>query len=753
MLGGMEGTNRVGTRNLHVTIRGYGANLQESSSGLMASRKRIENQVSTVLICGNTKVLTPSMLRLAHTAYEVVVTGELSFEMSQKPGNISQYNILPMEEKFDQLFEGYTVDVVWFIGSSADSDHEMHDELQQMKSVVDVCNRHGVPKIVVLSSMISQSFTATFDTNGIITGKNFNNTDAYYAGQLEDMWYSMASAAGIKVIILRLPYLADSRTDNNALGKIFDNMRTGQAVTLPVDLNTPVDFLSKDDLVDLLIHVSDETMDSSAMYDVNSGFPHTWQELTDGLTELKPDTIFERDEKAVIPTVTQYTGEMKRKYGFIAIDNVLGDLPAYYEAYEARAHGEKKKSLFERIMGFIEKRAMQYIELIGFFILMQLYVLFVEDNSAYFKYIDIRLFYVLLMGSTHGTMMGVFAGILASVSTLFSYIQSGTTGTMVFYNIEYWFPFAIYLMTGAITGYMHTSQERKAEFVEEENKLLRDKYAFLHQVYNSLVQNKGSYRRQILGYEDSFGKIYEAVRKLDSMEPSEIFMQGVLTMEQILDNHSIAIYTLDSYQRFARLVASSGEIMDELAKSLSMEQYAPVYETVKAGKLWKNTEFVKDMPAYAYGMTQGTNVRVVIVFWKADSEQMSLYYSNLFEILGNLVRLSFMRAVDYQDVVEDENYIPGTNVYREAPFRELVDIQEQMAANGVATYTLVRFDSTDPKTVDRALRGKIRGADLLGQGSDGYLYLVLKQTSGSAFDIVAKRLEQTGLEYHIVEEM
>src|SRR5699024_8241959 len=125
----------------------------------------------------------------------------------------------------------------------------------------------------------------------------------------------------------------------------------------------------------------------------------------------------------------------------------------------------------------------------------------------------------------------------------------GMEWTVLFYNVENWIPFTTYLMAGSVTGYVKNKKTEEIKFTREEYELLRDKYIFLNEVYRSTMENKGEYKKQILGFKDSFGRIFDAVQKLDHILPQEIFLEALLIMEDILENHSIAIYSVDQYER------------------------------------------------------------------------------------------------------------------------------------------------------------------------------------------------------------
>ena len=81
-------------------------------------------------------------------------------------------------------------------------------------------------------------------------------------------------------------------------------------------------------------------------------------------------------------------------------------------------------------------------------------------------------------------------------------------------------------------------------FANEENALLKDKFLFIRALYQDTTEEKSELKRQLLGRKDSFGKIFNITRKLDSVRPQEIFMQAVRVLEEVLENHSIQIYSL-----------------------------------------------------------------------------------------------------------------------------------------------------------------------------------------------------------------
>ena len=227
-------------------------------------------------------------------------------------------------------------------------------------------------------------------------------------------------------------------------------------------------------------------------------------------------------------------------------------------------------------------------------------------------------------------------------------------------------------------------------------------------------------------------------------------MNGIQTMEDILKNHSIAIYTIDDWQKYGRLAASSGEILENLSKSIEISSIEPVYHTIKSGNVWKNTELLQGMPMYAYGICSKEKVDLMIFVYDASPEQMSLYYLNLFSILCNLVKLSFIRALEYQRAIEQEKYFPNTLVVIPSYFSELLHAQKELMEAGLASYALIRFESRDKTYISESLRGLIRSSDIIGADDEDTLFLILTQINRKSLQIVENRLQQKGLKFEIV---
>lgn len=235
--------------------------------------------------------------------------------------------------------------------------------------------------------------------------------------------------------------------------------------------------------------------------------------------------------------------------------------------------------------------------------------------------------------------------------------------------------------------------------------------------------------------------------------PESIFFEGLKVLEDILENQTIAIYTLDSWQRFGRLAVCSNRMLTRLTKSVSIDKYQKIYETIHKGQIWKNEQLDPEFPMYACGISSEGKVMLMITIQEASVGQFSMHYMNIFQILCGLVQTSFLRALEYERLAEGEIYYEDTHILKPERFGQLVEVQEDMKEAGVADYVLLRFNSRDTKWMDERMNGLVRATDAVGIDKEGTIYLLLVQMNRENFGIVGRRLDERGLEYEIVEKV
>lgn len=721
--------------------------------------KTKEDSTSCIMIAGNTNCLEVETLKHIADYYKVVIISDNSDNVAPVSlsrdfsGRIKTYKEDLSSDNCEKIFHAFSPDTVWYFSGFTDGCDGLDNESKKLKSLIHNCYSNGVQKLIFVSSVNSLNYYNRDTVNGKM--KIFLSETGFECSQLENLCRYSATKNYLKYIILRAPFLYSKYNNTkNYLGSLFNRMEEIEPVVFPYDSSGKIDFLSVRDLTELLMFITEETLDDAGTYTLTSDSGLTYQSFAELLKKCEPSAqisfsegnpcVLELDEK-------DENRNIRKEYGFIPLDNIVENLDAFYKIYKKKLN--KDVNLFEQLLEKMPKLpqiALAVTETLVLFIIIQLLLPYTSDNTL-FKYVDLRLFFVVILGVTYGMIPGMLAGMLMCFSLIHSYSQVGITIKMLFYNIDYWLPFAIYLMTGAITGYLISTKDQKLKFAEDEAISLHNKYSFLNDVYMSVINNKEEYKRQILGYQDSFGKIFEAVHSLDSSVPEKIFMNSIETLENILDNHTIAIYTLDKFQRYGRLVACSRELLTNQPKSLNIEQMADVYEVIKNRETWKNIDFKNELPAYAYGIVDEGKVRIMICIYKVSQMQMSLYYMNLFTIICHLIRFSFIRALKYQTVIEENKYFENTGILKPEFFISELKAQRNMADKGIASHVLLKLHSFNIIETDKKLGHLIRHTDSLGIGEDGKYYLLMRQIDPNVFKIIDQRLRDNGIEFTVVE--
>lgn len=702
-----------------------------------------------LLITGCTGSLKDDLLQNLSEEVRAVVAGK---NCAHRPGK-RFYHACPGEDAFRQLFDVYSFSCVLFVSGYIDGGNGYPDELHELeKALLQAAHSH-VDKFIFLSTEQSQNYVPVTGTDSAALDRDYFQSAALCAGQEETLCRFYSARASLKTIVLRLPCLADSSNDASFLGSVFRQAIQKKKVLLPYRAQDRLDFISQRDLAGLISRIVEEEDDVSDAFFVSSGYSHTWGDLEALLRSAQPDLKILYENNADVISREEYPVRLRRTYGWIPQDDVMEKVLDLYRRYSASA-GKGKRTLGDLAEALLNRsgKLIGYVEMAVLFLLSELLHHFL-GNDVYFRFVDVRLFFVVIMGTVHGIRVGVVSALLACVALFFQYMRQGVDWTLLFYNVENWIPFMIYLMAGSVTGYIKNKKTEEIRFSQEEYSLLRDKYIFLNEVYQSAMENKSEYKKQILGFKDSFGRIFDAVQRLDNVLPQSIFLEALVTMEDILENHSIAIYSVDRYERFGRLVACSNRMRARLPKSAVLEEIGELFRAVRGGNVYKNTKMTEGMPVYANGIFRDGKLVLFVVIYEVSPEQYGMSYMNMFRILCGLIQTSFLRALEYEELTAQKTYYPDTNVMRRERFMEILSVQEEMRDRQIAEFVLLRLEETDKKDVSDRLSRLIRTADVIGEGSDGRLYLLLTQVNLESFHFVESRLISAGIHYYVTEKV
>ena len=571
--------------------------------------------------------------------------------------------------------------------------------------------------------------------------------------EMENLSREYAKLYKTTVKIIRSPYLYSEQYEKDFLNTVFREISAEQKITFQEDESQRMFFLSMQDLAELMYKIFDNWDEDEEILNIADGFDHCFKDLGDKLTELCPHLKVSYARYSIMENMLKDDKIIRYKYGWFPKISILEELPELYEHYQERNNIKAGRlDIIKHILSKY-KTVVRAVEFAAFFILFEL-LNGIAGNQAQFKMIDLRLIFVVLFGSTYGINYGIAAAAAESLSLIRAFEAEGSSWYVLFYEPSNWIPFIFYFAVGAICGYIRMKNRDNVQFIKEENNLLQEKFLFTREMYQETIEDKNLYKKQILGSKDSFGKIFDITRKLDVIQPQELYIETIRVLEDVLENKTFGLYTLNRENGYGRLETASAQVQGNYPNSIKLSEYSAAMEELENGNVWANREFLEKYPMYMAGVRKNGELVMLICIQQASREQMSLYFLNLFKILSGLVETSLLRALEYQKAVEYRQYVKGTHILKTEYFEERLKVQHDMREQKLASYVLLKVEYSEMslKEADEILRSKVRENDVWGISESKELYLMLVQTDKEALPIILARLKQAGLVCRQIDE-
>lgn len=420
------------------------------------------------------------------------------------------------------------------------------------------------------------------------------------------------------------------------------------------------------------------------------------------------------------------------------------------EYLPGKKHEVEKPSFWQKFKNFMEKmkKLIPWIETILGAIILQLILKNTEGNTL-LSSVDYRLFFVIIIGSAHGTMFGMISGFFAYLSFCFFYLKTGEPWDLLL-NMDNWLPFVIYLTAGGLTGYLKSSNDSKVEELEDTIDNKENEYAYLKDLHQQTCDMRDSLQEQVINSRDSYGKIYNMVSELDSLYPDEVILRTVQIFEDILDSANIEIYQRESNQRYIRkLVESKGS--DFKANSLNLEKYPLLKKSVEEHELFTNKEFLEGYPSYCITIEVTQSIDIIIAISKAQPNQYTKYYQNLIRIVAQLAKIALAKAVIFLN--SPTRYVNGTIFLKQTEFLQSWNVRHQIMLEGSGEHLTLKFTNTLPDDIlSERIRSSVRATDVAGKMDNGDRYIIMMQATEANSQQIIGRLAAKGITASVVPE-
>lgn len=704
-------------------------------------RREERKSVVDVLLAGNTEYITEAFLERFFADSQIVIAGETGFNTNHRKDRI----VLKGNGKLARLEEAlsfYSFERIVYFSHFLTKWENREGEMEILELLLNYCRENRGAKLVYVTAeerrkgrmdLLSRS-AACFCTD--------------YAEQER-----------VSVKLIRVPALYSEAWLGEDLFQMFEAAFEKRTWNIAGRPESRLCFLSLEDLGELLRRVFDSWQEGVEVYQVPHDLDVSLEALTEAMKRLEPES----EQKLTAPEAedsgkgwfkeVEETSSLRKDFGWFPRYGILEELPELYRHFCLRRN--KKIPFYRKAVRYFRRQPglLKIAELVTAALLSEVTVRYTQ-NQAQFSMIDVRLLFVVMISTMYDMKLGVAAAFLASLSYGAAQIRDGINWLTLFYEPNNWVPFLAYLATAAVCGYIQMTNQDKIRFTKEENELLRDKLSFVQSLYLDAVQDKKEMRHQILSSRDSFGKIYNVIKQLDSVRPQKIFLRSIHVLEELMENHSVAIYSLGKNKSFARLEAASKDIRQKLSASFPVERIQEAVEQTEKGELWVNRSLKDGYPMYMAGIRDNGSLVLLLAVYQVEESQMSLYFQNLMKVLCGLIETTLVRAFRYQNAVWREQHMGDSIFLKERYFYEKLELFHSMYEDQINTYTLMhigRGEMSLEEASSRLIR-QTRENDVLGLDANQEIYMILNQTSPQQAVSAINRLKTAGFTCRIIDK-
>ena len=537
-----------------------------------------------ILLTGNTCFVTKAWVEMAFPEDHVLITCGRGQPHPPKLRAIT----LDSKERIGQLVDSYEFDRIVYFSEYLTPHSEQEGELDRLRRVLQA-NRDRESQLLYLAG-----------PEAVLTPAIGKTVVAQAA---EALCRHYAETSKVQIKVLHLPYLygCDGTGAPAGIAGLLTRMRDGE-LHFDEQALAPVFALCMEDLSELVLRVFDNWTPEWESFTAPVVFALNYEQLGEAWKALHPG--------------------LKMTYGTDLIRTYPPD--------------ERLGGLRERHRHLLE--AAEIVASFGFTeLLVQL-----TGSQAQFRVVDFRLAFIVLAANVYGLNAGVAAALLASASLAVGYWKQGASPLLLFYEPSNWLAFLVYFVVGAVCGYVQLRSAENVRFAEEQCRLLEERLRFVRQLYQDVMEDKRSLRRQILGRRDSFGKVYAVTRALNETPPDKLPAKTVELLEDVFQNRSAAFYFVDAAGRTAKRAACSEGA--EAPRFLEGPALAALVQTLEQEEVWVNRTLTPGLPMFGAAVRVDGKLRALVLLYDAGGEQLSLHYQNLFRILCGLVETAMTRA-------------------------------------------------------------------------------------------------------------
>ena len=323
-------------------------------------------------------------------------------------------------------------------------------------------------------------------------------------------------------------------------------------------------------------------------------------------------------------------------------------------------------------------------------------------------------------------------------------IQGGTSIITLLYDPDTLVKFIIYLLVGTCFGYIIDSKNSEIKSWKKELQSVTEKFQFTNEKCKNLRKEKKLLEEQIVSSNDSLGKLYWIIEKLNSLNPELIFEEAVSVISNVMKSKEVCIYIFSKDKVYLRLISKTSDLDENIIKSINLEEYLNIRSSLLNKEVFLNRKMIKNIPDMLCPIIIEGNIIGVVGINNLLFEEFTLYKHNLFKVVVDILTKSLAVAYKYEQAILDEKYVRGTEILRSEYFKELT---KSRYLNNQENNVVLKVSKENYKNI----KHYIRTSDYLGVNERDELLILLVNTKREEADIVIKRLLEKHVESEIVD--
>ena len=667
--------------------------------------------MNVLLIGGSGSLINSLIVKFKKEGHRIfLLTGDRYKKQKYEPV-FERYNFAYSSENLQEIMESVRPDITIYTGAFDPNYRWMSEERETVRFTSDLMN------VLVAYSTIRMGKFIFLSSHEVYEGYHENaltedippETTGYRGTtliQAEEICNNYRKNWKLDLLILRLDHLfciPESAPEIHSVcaRMCLESVRDG---CISADSNHEFAMLYEQDAVEFIFQIVKSREHKFYLYHLSSDCVISEVELAGRIQKCLNNgssivTVSKYDKRCIL------SGKrFQEEFGMHTIfelDEIIGQTIDYMRKHEERFDKyqesrdswwkilwKKWKWVFQVIVPFVEN----LLCFIPFFMLNNR-----MTDSAYFTNLDPYLLYVLVFAIIYGQQQATFSAVCAVAGYLFRQMYQRTGFEVVLdYNTYVWI--AQLFILGLIVGYMRDQIRmiRRESLEMEEH--LTGQIADLQEINATNVRIKAAMGQQLIGHQDSIGKIYQITSRLEQQMPD-------------------------------------------------------IYQELAERRVYINKAMAEEYPLMATAIYEEEEIRLIIMVWGLSWEHMTLGEANFLTVVSYLIQNAVLRAQRYIKALEEARYREGSEILEPEAFESLVRAYEHAQGRNLTQYTLLCVSEQPEryKKICSDMRGLLRSTDYMGMRADEKLYVLLTNTGRTDAVFVEQRFEKKGYPVVAVE--